>query len=98
MHRVTLTDVLQAKLCVNVSIGRTAKLLNMSPQKESVRRVVYALNAPNPRVVDELSNGMSAKSCWIIYVLMLEVPWRDETLGFVSILWRVRLPKRHGSD
>jgi len=98
MHRVTLTDVLQAKLCVNVSIGRTAKLLNMSPQKESVRRVVYALNAPNPRVVDELSNGMSAKSCWIIYVLMLEVPWRDETLGFVSILWRVHLPKRHGSD
>jgi len=51
MHRVTLTDVLQAKLCVNVSIGRTAKLLNTSPQKESVRRVVYALNAPNPRVV-----------------------------------------------
>jgi len=47
---------------------------------------------------DELSNGMSAKSCWIIYVLMLEVPWRDETLGFVSISWRVRSRKRHGSD
>src|SRR5215470_19611169 len=67
----------------------------MSRRRESAKSVVYVLNAPNPKAVDELSSASSATSCWIIYVLMLEVRRRDEILKFVSISWRVRSRKRH---